>query len=156
MVLGMTFVIDLMAGNPQPVYGAICLVSFVQTGAVFAIWLKTKNSKLKDTAFPAWVSGFFGITEPAIYGVTLPHGKQFAFTCIGAAISGAITCLLGVSKYTMGGIGVFAVSGMINPEDPGNSLIRAIIAVVAAIAIGFVVAFLTFKDDEEMEKNSRR
>jgi len=151
MVLAMTLIVDLMAGNPQPIFAVISFVSFVQTGAVVAIWMKTKNRKLKDIAFPAWISGIFGVTEPAIYGVTLPHGKQFALTCLGAAASGAVTSLLGVSMYTMGGMGIFGVPAMINPANPGGSLTMALIAVAVAVAIGFVVAFFTFKDEEGTE-----
>lgn len=147
MVLAMTLIVDLMAGNPQPVFAAIGLVSFVQTGAVFAIWLKTKNRKLKDVAFPAWISGIFGVTEPAIYGVTLPHGKQFAFTCLGAAGMGAIASIMGLNMYTMGGMGIFSIPAMINPENPSGSLIIAVLVTIIAIAIGFVIAFLTFKDE---------
>lgn len=147
MVLAMTLIVDLMAGNPQPVFAAIGLVSFVQTGAVFAIWLKTKNRKLKDVAFPAWISGIFGVTEPAIYGVTLPHGKQFAFTCLGAAGMGAIASIMGLNMYTMGGMGIFSIPAMINPENPSGSLITAVLVTIIAVAIGFVIAFLTFKDE---------
>lgn len=148
MALIMTFIVDLMAGNPQPLMVALSFPSFVQTGAVIAIWMKTKNRKLKEIAFPAWISGIFGVTEPAIYGVTLPHGKQFALTCIGAAVVGALGSLLGASAYTMGGMGVFALPSMINPENPSGSLITIIILAVVAVAIGFAVAFLTFKDEE--------
>ena len=147
-ILVMTFIVDLMAGNPQPLMAALGMPSFVQTGAVIAIWMKTKNRKLKDVAFPAWISGIFGVTEPAIYGVTLPHGKQFAFTCLGAAGIGALASILGVEAYTMGGMGVFAIPGFISPENPSGSLIMAIIVMVAAVVVGFVVAFLTFKDEE--------
>ena len=152
MVLAMTVIVDLMAGNPQPMFAAVSLVSFVQTGAVVAIWMKTKNRKLKDVAFPAWISGIFGVTEPAIYGVTLPHGKQFALTCLGAAGMGVIASILGLNMYTMGGMGIFSIPAMINPANPGGSLTIAIIMTAIAIAIGFVVAFITFKDEAPAEK----
>lgn len=148
VTLVMVFIVDLMQGNPQPMMAALSFVSFVQTGAVVAIWLKTKNQKLKDIAFPAWISGIFGVTEPAIYGVTLPHGNQFALTCLGGAIQGALCVILGVSVYANAGMGVFAIPGMINPANPMGSLISACIVVAAATAIGFVVAYVTFKDPE--------
>ena len=152
MVLAMTVIVDLMAGNPQPMFAAVSLVSFVQTGAVVAIWMKTKNRKLKEVALPAWISGIFGVTEPAIYGVTLPHGKQFALTCLGAAGMGVIGSILGLNMYTMGGMGIFSIPAMISPENPGGSLTVAIIMTLIAIAIGFVVAFITFKDEAPAEK----
>lgn len=145
-VLIMTFIVDLMAGNPQPLMAAMLVCSFVQTGAVIAIWAKTKNKKLKDIALPAWISGIFGVTEPAIYGVTLPHGKQFAITCIVSAVMGAISSIMGVCAYTMGGHGVFSIPGCINPANPGSSLIIAILIYAGSVVAGFAAAFVTFKD----------
>lgn len=136
----------LMAGEPQPLMAVIAFPSFVQTGAVFAIWLKSKNHKLKNIAFPAWISGIFGVTEPAIYGVTLPNGKQFILTCFGAGVIGALTVLLGVSQVTMGGMGVFALPAMIDPANGSGSLVMAIVVMIAAVVLGFLVAFLTYRD----------
>lgn len=148
VVVLLPIMMSLMAGNPQPLMAAIVFPSFVQTGAVFAIWLKTKNVKLKDVALPAWISGIFGVTEPAIYGVTLPNGKQFILTCIGAGITAAIAMMLGVSQYTMAGLGVFALPGCIDPANPGNSLMMTAIVSILATVIGFVMAFVTFKDSK--------
>ena len=145
-VLVMTFIVGLMSGVPQPLMAAIGVCSFVQTGAVIGIWRKTKNKKLKDIALPAWISGIFGVTEPAIYGVTLPHGKQFALTCIVSAGMGAIAAIFGVNLYTMAGLGVFSIPGMINAENPTGSLITACVLLLGAVVAGFVVAFMTFKD----------
>ncbi|MDO4664474.1 MAG: beta-glucoside-specific PTS transporter subunit IIABC [Erysipelotrichaceae bacterium] len=141
----------LMAGEPQPLMAVVAFPSFVQTGAVLAIWLKTKNKKLKDIAFPAWISGIFGVTEPAIYGVTLPAGKQFILTCVGAGMIGGLSVMLGLSSYTMAGLGVFAIPGMIDPANAGGSLMMAIVVVVAAIAVGFAVAYVTYKDAKTPE-----
>lgn len=139
----------LMAGEPQPLMAVVALPSFVQTGAVFAIWLKSKNKKLKTIALPAWISGIFGVTEPAIYGVTLPNGKQFILTCVGAGVIGGLSVLLGVSQFTMGGMGVFALPAMIDPANGSGSIISAVIVAVAAIVIGFIIAFVTYKDKKE-------
>ena len=139
----------LMAGEPQPLMAVVAFPSFVQTVAVFAIWLKSKNKKLKTIALPAWIYGIFGVTEPAIYGVTLPNGKQFILTCVGAGVIGGLSVLLGVSQFTMGGMGVFALPAMIDPANGSGSIISAVIVAVAAIVIGFIIAFVTYKDKKE-------
>ena len=154
-VVILPMMMGLMAGVEQPMMAALGVCSFVQTGAVFAIWLKTKNNKLKQIAFPAWISGIFGVTEPAIYGVTLPNGKQFLLTCVGSAIAGALASILGVSSYTMAGMGLFQIPGQINPANPGGSLIIALIVTAIATVIGFVIAFLTYKDAETKETETK-
>ncbi len=145
-VLIMTFVMGLIGGVPQPMMACVGVCSFVQTGAVIGIWLKTKNQKLKNVALPAWISGIFGVTEPAIYGVTLPHGKQYLYTCLVSAVMGMVMAIFGGSCYTMGGMGVFGIPGMINPANPAGSLITTVLVLVASVAAGFAVAFITFKD----------
>lgn len=155
-VLFVSLMMSLISGVPQPLMAAAGTVSFVQTGAVLAIWLKTKNKKLKEVALPAWISGIFGITEPAIYGVTLPRMKQFVLTCVGGAIAGALTAVMGVSRYTMAGAGIFSIPGFINPADPSASLRNTVIVMIFAVIIGFVLAFITFKDENKDDNASAK
>ena len=156
-VLIMTIIVGLLSGTPQPLMACMGVCSFVQTGAVIAIWLKTKDQKLKNVALPAWISGIFGVTEPAIYGVTLPHGKQFLYTCLVSAVMGAVMAIFGASCYTMGGMGVFAIPSFANPANPGATLITAVLLLAASVAAGFAVAFVTFKDaGTEAPKNEKK
>lgn len=155
-VLFVSLMMSLISGVPQPLMAAAGTVSFVQTGAVLAIWAKTKDKKLKDVALPAWISGIFGITEPAIYGVTLPRMKQFVLTCVGGAICGALTAVMGVSRYTMAGAGIFSIPGFINPADPSTSLTNTVIVMILAVVVGFALAFFTFKDDDKEESKNEK
>ena len=82
---------------------------YTQSAVVLAMILKTKDKKLKDIAIPAFISGLFGVTEPCIYGITLPKKKPFVISCIGGAAGGIITALAGVKSYTMGGLGLFGL-----------------------------------------------
>nr|WP_225352279.1 PTS transporter subunit EIIC [Limosilactobacillus equigenerosi] len=72
-------------------------VCFSQIGVVTAIIFQTKNPKTKAIAVPALISGIFGVTEPAIYGVTLPRKRSFILSCLGGAI-GAVPFALGGVK----------------------------------------------------------
>lgn len=92
--------------------------SFAQIGVVLAIYIKTKDKKLKSIALPAFISGIFGVTEPAIYGVTLPRIKMFVISCIGAATSAIVVVLTNIMTYTYTGTGVIGLIGLINPEQP--------------------------------------
>ncbi len=56
----------------DPILATVIFVCFAQIGAVLAVMLKTKDKNLKSLSVPAFISGVFGVTEPAIYGVTLP------------------------------------------------------------------------------------
>lgn len=67
---------NLLEGNPDYIMAIGCLVCFSQIGVVLAMYLKSKDEDLKALALPSFISGIFGVTEPAIYGVTLPRIKM--------------------------------------------------------------------------------
>lgn len=156
IIVAMTFVMGLTMGIDQPLYAVINFVSFVQTGAVLAIWMKTRNLKLKNIALPAWISGIFGVTEPAIYGITLPHGKQFILTCVGGGIVGIIAALLGVTMYVTSGLGIFFLPSLIDTSNSISSLINIGIVTISALVIGFLLAFFTFKDKKVDRKKEEQ
>ena len=124
-------------------------VSFAQTFVVLAMLLKTRDDKLKKIALPAFISGIFGVTEPAIYGVTLPRKKPFIYSCIGGAIGGGFIGFMGARSYTMGGLGLFGLPSYI--DTVGNtgiqSLIYVVIGTVIASVIGFVLTWVLYKDE---------
>lgn len=124
-------------------------VSFAQTFVVLAMLLKTRDDKLKKIALPAFISGIFGVTEPAIYGVTLPRKKPFIYSCIGGAIGGGFIGFVGARSYTMGGLGLFGLPSYIDTVgDTGiQSLIYVVIGTVIASVIGFVLTWVLYKDE---------
>lgn len=123
--------------------------TFAQTAVVFAIFLKTKDAKIKSLSVPAIFSGIFGITEPAIYGITLPKKKPFIYSCIAAAIGGGIMAFGGVTTYINGGMGVFGFPNFIDTANNDISgMIWSFVAVAVAVVIAFILTFVTYKDDE--------
>lgn len=127
--------------------------SFAQTAVVIAIMLKTKDQKLRSVCIPAFISGLFGVTEPAIYGITLPRKKPFIISCIGAAIGGGILGMMGIRTYMLGGLGVFGFTSFINNTTQDIShMIWAIVACAVAMIFSFIVTFMLYKEDEKQEK----
>ncbi len=134
------------------------LCSFSQAAVVLAMMLKTKDKKLKTIAFPAFVSGICGVTEPAIYGITLPKKLPFYISCGAAAIGGAVMGAFGVTAYTSGGLGVFGFPNFIPPQDSIDALgipsdrilydlkMIAIITVIVMV-LAFVATWVLYKED---------
>lgn len=122
--------------------------SFAQTAAVFAMYFKLKNPKEKALVIPAVISGLCGVTEPAIYGLSLPKKKPFIFSMIGGGISGAFLAAMGARQFTMGGLGVFGIPSFVNTETGDMSgMVYSLIAVAIASVVGFVLTFFFWKDD---------
>ncbi|ELC8443774.1 PTS glucose transporter subunit IIA [Clostridium perfringens] len=123
--------------------------SFAQIGVVLAIWIKTRDKKLKSLCIPAFISGLFGVTEPAIYGVTLPRKKPFILSCIASGVGGAIIGVMGTKQYIIGGLGIFGIPSFIDTSvGIDRAFYGALIAMVVAFVFGFLLVWLVgFKDD---------
>lgn len=141
---------NLSVMQNDPLLAGMFGASFAQTGVVLAIMLKTKSTKLKSLSFPAFISGIFGVTEPAIYGITLPRKKPFILSCIAAAAGGAIIGAMGTKSYMIGGLGIFGIPSYIGPEGIDLGFYGAIIAIAVSFVLGFLLMFFSgFKDEEE-------
>lgn len=117
--------------------------SFTQVGVLLAIMLKSKEAKVKSLSLPALISAIFGVTEPAIYGITLPMRIPFIVSCITSALIGGYVMFAGIVGYSVGGLGIFLYPSLIDTSTGNMSgVLSAIIASVAALVISFGVQML--------------
>jgi PTS system beta-glucosides-specific IIC component len=145
---------NLVVYGSDPILALSFIASFAQTGAIIGVLLKTKEQKVKTLAIPAIISGFFGVTEPAIYGISLPLRKPFFISLIGGALGGAALGLINARGYIVGGLGVFGYTNHLNPAEAGWGNVPWIILIsVLGVVFGAVVTYLVgfgkvFEDDE--------
>ncbi|MEI0747999.1 beta-glucoside-specific PTS transporter subunit IIABC [Brachyspira pulli] len=123
--------------------------TFATAGVLLAIFVKTKDKKLKEMALPNFISSIFGVTEPAIYGITLPMKKPFIISCIVGALVGGFYGHFNFRKFFAGGMGIFEFPAMINPDGTSGNIIVAVSGAVLAILLGFIITFFTYKDKEK-------
>jgi PTS system beta-glucosides-specific IIC component len=142
-----------MANGGDVILAAMLGTTFAQTGAVIGIMLKTKDKKIKSLAPPAIISGIAGVTEPAIYGITLPKKAPFFRTCAIAGIGGAAICASGCLAYSMAGMGVFAYTSLINSAtgDLSKMYVGIAITIICLIA-GLAAELIFYKDDAPAPK----
>lgn len=144
---------NLATSGQDIILVAMLGTTFAQTGAVAGIWLKTKDKKLKSLAPAALVSGMAGVTEPAIYGLTLPKKAPFFRTCAIAGVAGAVLCSMGVKAYQMAGMGIFAYPAYVNTATKDTrGMIIAIVVTVLCLVAGFITELIFYKDDAPAEK----
>ena len=121
---------------------AAALPNFTQTGVLLAIMLKTKEEKVKSIAMPAFISSIFGVTEPAIYGVTLPMKIPFYISCAVSGLVGAGLTLFNIKMYAFGALGIFQFPSWVSPTSGLGPMWIGIIFTVAAIAVSFAIQML--------------
>ena len=109
-----------------------------QAGAVFGVFIKARNKKTKNMALSAGVTGIFGITEPAIYGVNLRFKKPFICGCIAGAVGAVVGSFFNIAYYAYAGLpGLLTV---VNAITPDNS--KSIIGMLIGTAISFFGAII--------------
>lgn len=129
--------------------------TFAQTGIIIGIFLKTRDKKIKSLAPAAIISGLAGVTEPGIYGITLPKKAPFFRSCGIAAIGGGILGILNVTSYTSAGMGVFGYTAYID-TNTGNTrgMIISIVVSLICLGLGIVSELLFYKDSAPAEKKT--
>ncbi len=123
---------ELYGRDSFQAYQTIAVVA--QVGAVLGVILKAKNQEVRKVSVSAGVTGLFGITEPAIYGVTLRFKKPFIFGCIGGAI-GAITASFFNPYY-------FAYAGLPGPLTIVNGISSDYPMSIWGILLGAAIAII--------------
>ncbi len=124
--------------------------TFATSAVVLGILVKTKDKKLKEMALPNFISGIFGVTEPAIYGILLPLKKPFIISCIAGCIGGGFYGAFNFRKFMMGGMGIFEFPAMIDPKDGSlDNLAVAIAGVFLTMLIAFVATIIFYKEDTQ-------
>ena len=119
--------------------------NIAESGACFAVAVRTKDKALRATAISAGISALFGITEPALYGVTLQNKKVLGSVMFSSLIGGAFTGIVGLQAYVLVGPGLASLSMFISEDLPRN-IINAVIALVISFVVAFVSAFILGKD----------
>lgn len=106
---------------------------FGQFGAVVGSIVTAKNRDERQISISAAVSAFFGITEPALYGVNVKKKYPFIAGCIGAAVGGALTGFFRVKLYGFAPVLNVFMIGMF--DGPESKMIYEIIAIAATFII---------------------
>lgn len=133
---------NLAVYGGDPVLALVFAASFAQIGAVLAVWIRIKQKKLKTLSIPAFISGIFGVTEPAIYGITLPLKRPFIISCIGGALGGAVLGITKTTGYMTGGLGIFQIPTFIGPNGFDLGFWGSFISIGVAFASAFVLTML--------------
>lgn len=120
--------------------------TFATSAVVLGILVKTKDKKLKEMALPNFISGIFGVTEPAIYGILLPLKKPFIISCVAGCIGGGFYGAFNFRKFSMGGMGIFEFPAMLEPDGSMGNLIVAVTGVLLTMAIAFVATLFLYQD----------
>lgn len=122
-----------------------------QGAAVLAVLFTTKNEKMKSTAAASGISALLGITEPAMFGITLRLRYPFIAAIIGSALGSAYLALRKVLAIALGAAGLPGIIS-IRPE----SWVDFIIGLVISMAAAFILTIVFQKGNMFAAKDTKK
>ena len=133
----------MIADNGQNTWMPIATAANVAQGAAaLAVAFKTKSQKTRSMAFPASLSAFMGITEPAIFGVNVRYGKPLIAGMAGGACGAMIASIMKVYATANGVTGLF---GFLITTD---CFLGYLLTMAVSAAVAFGLSFMLYKDAE--------
>ena len=146
--------IHVLLNNPEgPTLGVNYLLPILmmagggQVGAGLALYLKTRNKKLKQLTRDSLPVGILGIGEPMMYAVTLPLGRPFITACLGAGLGGILASIFHLGTVTQGVSGLFGLLIVV----PGTQL-AFLVAMLGAYVGGFVATYFFGVDENRINE----
>ncbi|WP_046175879.1 sucrose-specific PTS transporter subunit IIBC [Domibacillus indicus] len=137
---------DIAKTGGSFIFVVATMSNVAQGAATLAVFMMTKNKKLKGTASAAGVSALLGITEPALFGVNLKLRYPFIGAIIGSAVATAFVTFFKVKAIALGAAGL---PGIISVQHEG--LAQYVIGMVIAIVVAFAVTIVLGKRTEKKQ-----
>ena len=136
----------IQAHGSNPLLPILAMAGVGQVGAALAVYMKTRNARLKKVIKGALPVGILGIGEPLIFGVTLPLGRPFIGACLGGAVGGALICYWKVATVI-----TFGISGLpLALTIISGKVMLYLAGLVITVLAGFIFTWLMgFNDPEE-------
>ena len=131
---------------------------FAQVGAVLAVMLRSKDPQVKTLASSSVLSGIFGVTEPAIYGINLPLKRPFIIGCISAMIGGGIVGYYHSVIYSFSFISIFSFLQLIPPTGINEKFYAVVFGSLISFAVATLVTYLFGipKDKNQNNENEKQ
>jgi PTS system beta-glucosides-specific IIC component len=120
--------------------------NLAQGGATLAVAFKSKQKNVKSIAAAAGISAIMGITEPALYGITMKYKKPLVAACISAGISGCFAGLMHVTLYVPQN-SLMAILGFSGDKGTAN-VIAGLSMMLMSVVLSFVLTFVLQKDEK--------
>ena len=130
------------------IFPVASMANVAQGAAALAVFFKTRDAKLKGLAGAGGVSAVFGITEPAIFGVSLRLRWPFFCAMAAAAIGSAGVALLNVRGQALGAAGFVGFVSIIPKSIPAYLALEVLVFV---LSFGFTFAYAMTRGKADME-----
>ena len=151
-----TISISSLGFDPIVIISMFCS-NLAQGGAALGVAAKTRDKSTRQISVGSGVSAIIaGVTEPALYGVTMKFKKPLIAACIAAGVSGLYAGFSGVAAYALGGSpSVFSLIQMISPDGFGN-LVSGLIAMTVSLLLSFILTLALYREKSTAAEHAEK
>lgn len=140
-------------GSDKLIFVSQICSNLAQAGASLAVAIKSKDKDMKQLASASGVSAIMGITEPALYGVTLKLKRPVVAASIAAGIGGIVGGILQVALFIPQN-SIMAIPAFIGSAGMINLLYGVIMIGVSFVAAFILTIVIGFEDMPSEKKSS--
>lgn len=120
-----------------------------QTGVALGVFFKTHKTKMKGLSLSAFISGLFGITEPAVYGVNLKLKRPFIIGIISGGIGGAIAGASGAAALAVATRSILTI-----PVYMGHGFLGYVVGYFGAMFLALTLTLIFGVEEQDSDKEN--
>ncbi len=142
----------MTTGYDTVIYPGMLASNVSQGAAAIGVGIKSKDSSIKQLAYSAGLTGLFGITEPALYGVNLRYKTPLYAAMIGGGVGGLFMGIFRVRNFSGGSPGILTLPSYIG-DNTLSFFYYACIGAAISIVVTFIATLILYKDPVVEEKS---
>ena len=136
------FINNLTTLGYEPLLGLLGAISWALTGTLLGFGVRTKQKKLKATAFSTGLISFLGIGEPGKFAIIVPRKRIWVGYLLSSGIGCAISAAMGAKLYAVGGSGIFQIPSALNPTGIDMGFYGYVIGCGVSLVLAFITTYL--------------
>jgi len=136
---------EIMTNGSSVILGFLGANQMAMTGALVAVFVKTRSKKGKSLSGSTGLSCFLGISEPGLYGVLIPSKVGLIWSVIGGSLGGMIAAIMGARLYSTGISGILQITLAINADNMVG-FAGYCISLVIGFAVAFIGTYMTYNN----------
>lgn len=135
------FINNMATQGFDSIMGLLAANQFAMAGAAIAFGLRAKDKQLRSLGISTGGTTLLGVSEPALYGVLLPHKKPLIMAIIGGSIGGTIGGLFQSKVYAFMASGIFGIPGAINSKGLDAGFYGYVLQMAVGLIVGFILTY---------------
>lgn len=135
------FINNMATQGFDSIMGLLAANQFAMAGAAIAFGLRARDKQLRSLGISTGGTTLLGVSEPALYGVLLPHKKPLIMAIIGGSIGGTIGGLFQSKVYAFMASGIFGIPGAINSKGLDAGFYGYVLQMVVGLIVGFILTY---------------